>query len=121
MYIIDSTILFIWDPDKNRKNIAKHGIDFADAKKLFDQDFIVGVDVGEYTEERLLAYGYLQGQPLVVVYTQPASHIYRLISARLATVREEQHLLLNLNKEKRRQKRIFRKTRKDPYKIKEFE
>ena len=28
---------FEWDPVKNQRNIAKHGIDFADAVRIFER------------------------------------------------------------------------------------
>ena len=94
---------FEWDPDKNRANIEKHGIDFEDAKELFDQPTIEDT-LERKGEERTVAYGYLHGHPLVVVYTERGNDTYRLISARLATKEEEQELIRRLGVERRKQR-----------------
>jgi uncharacterized DUF497 family protein len=96
---------FAWDPDKNRTNIEKHGIDFEDAKELFGQPHVKHPDERrEYGEDRYTAAGYLHGHPIVVVYAE-REETYRLISARLADDREEQELLANLGAEHREQRR----------------
>ncbi|MDR1453486.1 MAG: BrnT family toxin, partial [Candidatus Margulisbacteria bacterium] len=30
---------FEWDEEKNKKNLAKHGVDFADAQYIFNDQF----------------------------------------------------------------------------------
>jgi uncharacterized protein len=35
---------FEWDEAKNRQNIAKHGIDFADARRIFDKPVLLRPD-----------------------------------------------------------------------------
>ncbi len=120
MYIIRDVDFFSWDPNKNRQNIRDHGIDFEDTIELFSQPLIFQVDERiDYGEERMIAYGYSKGQPLVVVYTQPKENAYHLISARLATSREEGELLINLGLEKQQQKRDLRKSRRKYERTKE--
>lgn len=35
---------FEWDEDKNRENIAKHGIDFRDVPDMFTEPMLVALD-----------------------------------------------------------------------------
>jgi uncharacterized protein len=54
--------VYEWDEAKNRENIAKHGIDFADAGRIFDRRLLVRLDDREdYEEERWVALGELDG------------------------------------------------------------
>jgi len=51
---------FIWDENKNQANIIKHGINFKDVKKIYDNPMIVSCDSRfDYGEERLIGYGLL--------------------------------------------------------------
>ena len=102
---------FEYDPEKNRKNIEKHGISFQSAARVFfDYDRIELYDEGHSeTEDRydtigdtsagnLTTIGTLQDTPridniLFVVYTErivsdkpgKPEEVIRLISARMAT------------------------------------
>lgn len=86
---------FEWDEDKNRANISKHGIDFEQAKAVFNDPYLVTRldDRFEYGEVREVSIGQMpllaQRQTLivVVVYTE-TDGITRLISARKATKQE---------------------------------
>lgn len=77
---------FEWDGEKARVNLRKHGIDFADAVAVFEDeealtmpDQITAVD-----EQRFVALGRDARQRiLVVVYTWRGENI-RLVSARRA-------------------------------------
>lgn len=86
---------FEWDENKNRANITKHGIDFEQAKAVFDDpDLLTYVDDRfEYGEAREISVGLMplvtQGQSLVVVVVHiDRDGITRIISARKATKRE---------------------------------
>ena len=83
---------FEWDEAKNRQNIKKHGLDFADANSLFTGDvpFFVALDENEdYGEERWKGIGMLEGiMVVVVVYTEREKETIRIISMRKATSRE---------------------------------
>ena len=49
---------FEWDESKNLINIEKHGIDFDDAKRMFDGPMIVNIDDRhDYQETRLIGFG----------------------------------------------------------------
>ena len=80
---------YVWDPAKNRANIAKHGIDFADAVAVFEDDLaLTSPDSESRGELRFVILGVDGfGRHLVVVFTERGGFI-RIISARLATSRE---------------------------------
>ena len=104
-------VLFEYDPEKNRKNIEKHGISFKSAARVFfDYDRIELYDeahsgdedrydtIGDTSAGNLTVIGNLQDTQrvddiLFVVYTERAivdedgrsREVTRLISARLAT------------------------------------
>lgn len=74
-----------WDAAKAETNLAKHGIDFADAAPvLFDDRAVTRPDDHPF-EERYVTIGIdALGRCLVVVYTWRGDRI-RMISARKAT------------------------------------
>ena len=74
---------FIWDPIKNRTNIAKHGISFPTAAKIFDGPLLEEDTRQDYGETRIIALGRSEGRILYVVYTRRNS-VIRIISARKA-------------------------------------
>ena len=79
---------FEWDPIKNRINIARHGISFRMAAKLFDGPRYEREDVRQdYGETRIIAVGRSKGRILHVVYTLRNS-VIRIISARKANRHE---------------------------------
>jgi len=52
---------FEWDEAKNQPNIAKHGIDFQDAQRIFEKPFLTTPDARrEYGEERSAVLGGLE-------------------------------------------------------------
>ena len=52
-----------WDPAKNRANIAKRGIDFADAVRIFDGPTLEKADDRyDYGEARTSAVGVMDGR-----------------------------------------------------------
>ncbi|MBI4533057.1 MAG: BrnT family toxin, partial [Candidatus Melainabacteria bacterium] len=111
---------FEWDPDNNRTNIEKHGIDFEDAKELFDQPHIKQPDERQdYGEDRYTLTGYLRGLPVVVVYAERREETCRLISARLANDQEERELLANLGAEDGEQRRRDREKQKREWREKD--
>lgn len=81
---------FEWDENKRQTNITKHGIDFIDARKIFDYDTVTIEDNRfNYGEQRFIAIGLLNGKTIVVVHTEISNKI-RIISARKATKNEQQ-------------------------------
>jgi uncharacterized DUF497 family protein len=78
-------IRFEWDEDKNRINIRKHGLDFADAEQMFRGLLVVEPDTREdYGEIRWRGIGTLRGRTAAVVFTEPAPETIRIISLRRA-------------------------------------
>lgn len=79
-----------WDNNKATTNLAKHGIDFADAVSVFSDDLAITIFDDRFDEERYITIGMdVLGRVLVVVYTLRQNKI-RLISARKATRKEKQ-------------------------------
>jgi uncharacterized DUF497 family protein len=78
-----------WDPDKASDNRQKHGVDFADAVTVLEDDLALTIhDPKPASEERFITLGVDSlGRLLVVVYTWRGEAV-RLISARPATPRE---------------------------------
>ncbi len=77
---------FEWDEQKNQTNIEKHGLDFADVHKVFDNPMIIQLDNRhEYSEDRWIGMGLLNHLVVVVVYIeQDKQEIIRIISMRKA-------------------------------------
>jgi uncharacterized protein len=82
-------VAYEWDETKNRSNLRKHSVDFADAVlALEDENAVTVRDDDSDEEERLVTIGADGlGRVLVVVYTWREENI-RMISARTATRRE---------------------------------
>ena len=80
---------FEWDEEKNRENVRKHGLDFADAWQIFDVPMLTTLDTKEdYGEDRFLGIGFLKNFVVVVVYTEPKEETTRIISLRKALKHE---------------------------------
>ncbi|MGD8472962.1 MAG: BrnT family toxin [Anaerolineae bacterium] len=78
-----------WDPEKAASNLGKHGVDFADAVGVFEDEWALTIKEEQVEgEQRFATLGtdFLE-RVLVVVYTYQGGTI-RLISARRATRRE---------------------------------
>jgi len=83
--------LFEWDKDKNKSNIKKHGINFVEAKTVFEDENMLykrDTDHSAY-EERFLAIG-MSSYPrlLIVCHCVRDGLKVRIISARIATQNE---------------------------------
>lgn len=79
-----------WDAAKARVNYAKHGVHFADATAVLEDDFALTMrDPYSQEEERWITMGEdTLGRILVVVYAWHGDSV-RLISARRALAREK--------------------------------
>lgn len=77
---------FEWDERKTAANFRKHGVDFADAAVVPEDDLALTLrDPDAHGEERWITMGlYPYQRRLLVVYTWKGERI-RLISARTAT------------------------------------
>ena len=74
---------FEWDEDKQRSNLAKHGVDFFDMRSLFDGRPLLTKDSLYPGEDRFLSTGEVDGRTYTVVWTWRADTI-RFMSARRA-------------------------------------
>ncbi len=73
---------YTWDPEKNRQNVARHGIAFEDAIKIFEGPTLEKVDDRfDYGEIRVYAIGVANGIEITVVYTDTSNEVRRIISA----------------------------------------
>ena len=79
---------FEWDPNKAAGNLRKHGVRFAEAVTVFDDDAMLTMPDADPEEECFVAIGIGSlGRILVTVYTARGDRV-RIISARKATRRE---------------------------------
>ena len=84
-------IRFEWDPDKAHRNFVKHGVAFEEAQTIFNDESFVTVIDDEHSDnkDRYITIGVSgKGRLLVVAHTDRA-HDLRIISARMATRKEE--------------------------------
>jgi uncharacterized DUF497 family protein len=82
-------MIFEWSDAKNRSNIRKHGLDFADAEEMFRGLLIVDPDTREdYGEKRWVGIGSIRGRTAYVVFAEPGPDTIRIISLRKASCRE---------------------------------
>ena len=80
----------IWDPEKRQKNLANHGLDFADAHAVFRGVVFSFEDKRRsYGEQRLVALGMLEDVVVAIAFTEPDDDLLRIISMRKATRNEQ--------------------------------
>jgi len=80
----------VWDERKRASNLAKHGVDFPAAGRIFDGPVMEAPDDRrDYGERRMKAFGAVEGRVLCVIYTWRRSE-RRIISARKANRIETQ-------------------------------
>ena len=81
--------VFEWDEAKNRANLRKHGLDFADAEEMFRGGFLYKPDTREdYGEKRWTGLGMIRGRIAHVVFVERGTETIRVISLRKASRRE---------------------------------
>lgn len=83
-------VRFEWDPDKAAHNFTKHGVEFEEAKTVFQDSLFITFEDPDHSEgeERFIIVGQSRlGRLLVVSFTERKKQT-RLISAREATRRE---------------------------------
>ncbi|MDR2881889.1 MAG: BrnT family toxin [Azoarcus sp.] len=77
-------IKFTWCESKRLQNLKKHGLDFADAFKVFGEPLALSEDIREdYGEQRMIALGLLGSLVVFVVHVESDDEI-RIISMREA-------------------------------------
>lgn len=92
---------FEWDERKNESNIVKHGLDFADAPRLFANPMRTFLDDRhDYGEDRWIGFGLLDNRVIAVAFAEPEEDTVRIISMRRALAHEkkqyEQYIKQNL-------------------------
>ena len=76
---------FEWNEVKAKRNLHDHGVDFADAVTVFEDELALTISDDTPSEERFVTLGVdALGRCLVVVYTWREDRI-RIISARKAS------------------------------------
>ncbi|MFP6759297.1 MAG: BrnT family toxin [Alphaproteobacteria bacterium] len=71
-----------WDENKNRINIAMHGIGFERAARIFDGPTVDRIDDREdYGEERVISLGMIEDILILVVVHTDRDGVTRIISA----------------------------------------
>lgn len=82
---------FEWDRDKARRNLAKHGVSFDEAKTVFDDPLYVDFFDPDHSadEERYIIVGQSRQDRLLVVSYTERKNLIRLISVREATRSEK--------------------------------
>ena len=86
---------FEWDPHKGRVNVRRHGVDFADAVAVFEDERAITMwdDLTAVDEQRWLTLGRdARSRMLVVAYAWRGDGI-RVFSARRATASERRQYL----------------------------
>jgi uncharacterized DUF497 family protein len=80
---------FEWDENKNRENIRKHGLDFAEVWEVFEGPVRVNLDTrANYGEDRWTGIGLLGNRMVIVNFTLRGSQTRRIISLRKASRHE---------------------------------
>ena len=80
-------MLFEYDPAKSARNRAKHGIDFEQAKRLWDDPRFVEVDVAYEDEARYAVIGMIGGKHWTAIITYRGL-VVRIISVRRSRKKE---------------------------------
>jgi hypothetical protein len=85
-------VRFEWDPRKAAANLRTHGVSFAEAVSVLEDDFaLTREDPDAAVEQRFVTLGLSDtGSLLVVVYTHRAPDRIRLISAWKANRRQRE-------------------------------
>ncbi len=87
---------YTWNELKQQANLNKHGLDFAEAEKVFaGQTFTFEDNRKDYGEQRWVTIGLLGDKVVVIVHTESEKEI-RIISMRKANKNEQLLFFKNL-------------------------
>ena len=78
---------FTFDSHKSRKNLAKHGIDFIEAQRLWSDPDQLEIPARTEDEPRSIVIGRIEGRHWSAVVTYRANDV-RIISVRRSRVEE---------------------------------
>ena len=81
---------FEWDSNKERANVEKHGVSFAEASTVFGDPLATTIPDPDHSEgeSRLVTMGHSVNNRLIVVSHTEEGDTVRIISAREATSHE---------------------------------
>jgi uncharacterized DUF497 family protein len=91
---------FEWDHIKARSNQTSHEVSFDEASTVFDDPLarVFDDDLHSGTERREIIIGHsINGRLLLVCFTERGESIIRIISTRLATMKERKDYEENVN------------------------
>ena len=87
---------FTWNEAKRTLNVQTHGLDFVDARRVFDGPTLTYEDDRfDYSEQRFVTLGLLDRFVVSIVHTESTRQI-RIISFRKATKHEQAIYFKNL-------------------------
>ncbi len=87
---------FEWDENKRLINLRRHGFDFADVWRVFENEIDVIIDDRfDYGETRYFALGLLYGRIVAVSYRED-DEIIRIISVRKGNKNDEEKYFRNI-------------------------
>ena len=88
---------YLWDEDKNRRNVRLHGIAFEDAARIFEGPTVEQVDGrSDYGELRIYAIGLVNGLEITVVYSDRGEDERRIISGWRSQAHERRYYWENI-------------------------
>lgn len=77
-----------WDEPKRRGNIEAHGLDFEGAEAIWDNFTITREDTREdYGEKRMVTFGFLHGEVVVLVHTDRGDDMHVIFYAKLRNMK----------------------------------
>ncbi len=83
--------MIVFDPEKDKANIVKHGLSLGRAETMFVDDALIEIDDRrDYGEPRWILYGEIDGRLHVLAFTVRQG-ITRAISLRKANDREQKY------------------------------
>ena len=83
-------MIYEWDEAKNRTNLAKHGLDFADAEQVLTGPCVTFVDDRfDYGEKRLVTQGLLAGRVVTIAHAPRGANTTRIIHEKGKSTEQE--------------------------------
>ena len=76
---------YTWQEDKRQRNLAKHGLDFADAAWVLDNRFRLDIDSTRNSEQRIQSFAYVAERLTVLTVVHLPGRHPHIISFRPAS------------------------------------
>ena len=97
IYLLSIKMLdYEWDNNKAQKNLSKHGVAFADAFSVFEDDHALTVEDDHPHEQRYVILGKDAKDRLLVVVFTYRGELIRIISTRKATPNESKQYYMDI-------------------------